>query len=155
MEFMADMMLGKLAKWLRVLGHDTIYFVSIEDREFLEMWRGSGRVLLTRDRRLMEKAEPDGRAVFIENDNPWNQLKEIMAKLNIPMEMEKVLTICIGCNSRLAVISKDEVKERVPPYVYRTVDSYTACSTCGKVFWNGTHRRSMLERLGELGREAG
>ena len=144
--FIADDQLGKLARWMRILGLDTLYFKEIEDQKLIRAAVEEKRVLLTRDTRIA--AEPGGaECLFIESDNWIEQLKQILSAFRLEVSPERLFTRCLLCNSVLSSIPKEAVKERVPPFVYRTQEEYVRCPTCDKIYWQGTHVSHVLEKL--------
>jgi uncharacterized protein with PIN domain len=147
--FIADDQLGKLARWMRILGLDTLYSQEIEDRELIRRAVEERRILLTRDTRIA--AEPgEARCLFIESDNWIEQLRQILSAYRLKVSPEKLFTRCLLCNSPLSPIGKDDVKERVPPFVFRTQEEFVRCPTCDKIYWQGTHVSHVLEKLRPL-----
>lgn len=143
MKFLADRTLGKLVKWLRIMGFDTYYYQGAIDRGFLEKGAKEGRVILTR-RRDMVRREFRGRMVVIRSDNVDNQIRELCDVLSLRPESNALLSRCIKCNESLQHIAKSEVNDRVPPYVFRTQEVFYTCPCCDAVYWAGTHREHML-----------
>jgi len=148
MKFALDRPLGKLAKWLRILGFDALYWRG-DEGELLERARAEGRVLITKTRRLAEGAE-GLKVLFLEEDNPFFQLRRVMEALGLKAESGRVFSRCLRCNTPLQEVSPEEVQGEVPDYVFRTQDRFSRCPSCGKVFWPGSHYERMLELLREL-----
>ena len=146
MKFLADAMLGRLAKWLRILGHDTTYFPHAEDRELVRLARAEGRLLLTRDRDLIRRRGL--RSLLVESDVFEEQLEQLLRDLDL--EVESPPPRCVHCNTILEEVGKDSVKGRVPPYVFRRHSDFTWCPRCDKVYWRGTHWQRMRERMDEI-----
>lgn len=147
-KFFADAMLGKLARWMRVLGYDVAYESDIEDAELVDRAVKEDRLILTRDTLIVKRRKARDRSVFIESDSVSDQLRQVVDAYNIPQEL--FLTRCIRCNSLLEDVDKPSIKDRVPPYVYATQETFSACLSCGRVYWAGTHREMMrldIERL--------
>jgi len=144
LKFAADEMLGKLTRWLRIMGLDVVHRRPFPDEELLEVARREGRVVLTRDTRLAGLGPPP-RVWFIEHDLPFYQLRQIIAQAGID-PWEKAFTRCGMCNEILLEASKEEVAGRVPPFVYATQSEYRRCANCGRIYWPGSHR-ARLERL--------
>jgi uncharacterized protein with PIN domain len=161
--FIADSMLGRLARWLRLLGYDTLYYPEIEDRILLKIAREDNRILLTRDTRLIKVRELQQNTeesrekgvervqtkyfLLIEN-TPFDQLKTVITAFNL--KDFSVMNRCAVCNAILDSITKEEVKNLVPEYVYHTSDIFKQCSNCGKLYWKGTHPEKFREKLSEI-----
>ncbi|MFH0801547.1 MAG: Mut7-C RNAse domain-containing protein [bacterium] len=146
-KFLADAMLGRLARWLRILGFDTLYFSEIADEVLLSLAKNENRVLLTRDTRLAKKK---GLEIFFIRDDLWrNQLAQF---LNVfPSDKAALFTRCLACNEKLLPVEKEEVKILVPPYVFKTRDNFSRCPNCMKVFWAATHYEHMKAELEYMG----
>ncbi|MEW6439507.1 MAG: Mut7-C RNAse domain-containing protein [bacterium] len=150
--FVADCMLGRLARWLRILGWDTWYFREISDAELLDLHRTSGRVLLTRDTRLV-RSPGIGAAVLIRDDHWQNQILEVLRALALRIDAGRILTRCVVCNGVLSGLSADEARGRIPDYVLGTQTRFHVCCRCRKIYWGGTHRRHILNALEGLTQE--
>ncbi|MCD6451131.1 MAG: Mut7-C RNAse domain-containing protein [Acidobacteria bacterium] len=144
--FILDCMLGKLAKWLRILGYDTLYFSKISDVDLLRMAEKEGRVLLTRDTRIGERRN-SATIVLVHSGEPEEQLKEIVSRFKLNLSPERVFSRCLVCNTPITLVEKKEVAGRVPPYVYRTQQRFAYCPTCDRIYWRGTHIKRVFERL--------
>jgi protein-L-isoaspartate(D-aspartate) O-methyltransferase len=146
-------MVGKLSRWLRLLGYDVRYERSLEDSLLVADAANEGRILLTRDRRLVER-RACRRYVLLDSDDPWDQLEEVIRVLGLPIEEERWLQRCLECNGRLEVVDREEVRGEVPPYVYSHHERFARCVDCRQIYWRGTHVSDMLERLRTLRRSA-
>lgn len=140
---LADGMLGKLAKWLRLLGYDTAYENDAPDHELARRARAEGRILLTRDREL--SARRGLRALLIESETLEEQVREVQEALGPPPNSP--LSRCPVCNTALEPISPSELVGRLPPYVLRTQSRFRRCPDCGRVYWPGTHIDSMRRQM--------
>ncbi len=149
MKFICDDNLGKLAKWLRTLGYDTLFSQEISDKELLSKALNEDRVILTRDTKLIE-LKVVSRYLLIESDNPLEQLKQVKEKFNLETSEKKLFTRCLVCNTPLNSIKKEKIKDKIPPYVYKTQENFVFCSKCNKIFWSGTHVEKMIQRLKEI-----
>ncbi len=140
--FVADMMLGKLARWMRVLGYDVLYLNPVDDTTLLNIAREENRILITRDTRLI-KRRGVGEHLLILNNDPMEQLKEVV-RLYPPVS-ERMLSRCIRCNAPLIPAVREDVRDKIPEYVYLTSSQFGRCSECGRVFWPGTHYHQMVK----------
>lgn len=141
--FVADVMLGRLARWLRALGYDTLYFRDAPDARLLGLALREQRRLLTRDAALARRARDAG--LLVRADSLDAQLREVMAACGL--RGRAPLSRCLECNGVLAESDPDHVRERVPPYTLRTQRTFWTCTGCRRVFWAGTHAAGMLRRL--------
>jgi len=140
---------GKLAKWLRMAGYDTLFFNGSNDSQMIAIARDEGRVLLTRDTRIMKRrVVTSGRikAILIQGDDSERQMFQVIDTLGLS-SFFKPFTICLECNQLLMAKSKPQVEDRVPPYVFRIQDQYMECPNCHRLYWRGTHWQAMAERL--------
>lgn len=156
MKFIADSMLGRLARWLRLIGHDTLYEPHIEDSLLLRTAREEKRTLLTRDTRLVKIRGLKDFLLLKEND-PLDQLKHVITAFNlIPRDAAGKpviipdLSRCSLCNEVLDSVSREDAKTYVPEYVFRTVDSFKHCRICGRYYWKGTHHELLQKKLSEI-----
>ncbi len=156
MKFIADSMLGRLVKWLRLLGYDTLYYPRIEDSALLRIAREENRVLLTRDSHLVKVRGLQQFLLLKEND-PFEQLKNVIEAFNLKIDdalkdagTARALSRCIVCNSALNNVPKEKLKDLIPEYVYRTSTVFRQCSGCGKPYWDGTHPEKFRKKLSEV-----
>lgn len=147
MKFIVDVMLGKLAKWLRILGYDTLYKRDWEDDELIELARAEGRILLTADRELWRRRQVN-RKIFISSDRWQEQLRELARVL--PLDIGGLFTRCIECNLPLEQVSREEVRGLVPPYVHATQEDFGRCPNCGRIYWRGSHFAHALAEVRSL-----
>lgn len=148
MKFLADAMLGRLAKWLRLLGYDTAYFSHIEDNDLVRIARAEGRMLLTRDRELTKRKGL--RCLLIQSDRFEQQMRQLLRDLDL--DTDSSFSRCARCNAPLRPASKEGVKKRVPPYVLRQHTHFSLCPQCHKVYWRGTHWQRIQQRINEIRR---
>lgn len=144
--FAADCNLGTLAKWLRILGYDTLFERGIADLDFLRKAAGEGRIVLTRKRGFAGLSF-EGRLVVVKADHVRLQLGEVLEALSLEPDPAKKMTRCLGCNTVLEKIPKAAAEGRVPVYVYIRCVRFKRCPACGKIYWPGTHRRHIEESL--------
>lgn len=141
-------MLGKLARWLRILGYDTAYDPFAEDDALLRLAEGEERLLLTRDRPLAERA-PGGTCILVEHGDLDGQLQQLVREAGIDLDRTP-FTRCLVCNEPIRDVSADEVRSDVPPYVAAHHDRFCQCPACGRIYWQGTHMHRMNERLAAI-----
>lgn len=144
---LADGMLGRLTRWLRLLGYDTIYAPDTDDAELLRRARAEDRVLLTADRALA--ARPGARTLLIQAQDLPGQLQQVHAELGPPPGAE--FSRCLVCNGRLAQVDKAALAGRLPPYVLARHHVFFRCPDCGRIYWPGTHVERMRAMLGLAG----
>jgi uncharacterized protein len=144
--FTADRNLGKLAKWLRILGYDTLYDRGPAGRDFLRRAAEDGRIALTRKRDLARNVRP-GSLFVVESDRVAAQIGEVLKALGGEPDPSRRMTRCLECNALLEELPKASVEELVPAYVYRASTQFRRCPRCGKIFWPGTHARHVEEFL--------
>jgi uncharacterized protein len=142
--FIADAMVGKLARWLRVLGFDVLYSSVRDDDEIIRIAESENRLILTRDTGLVAR-RMRARFVFIESDHYKEQLRQVLHTLDL--KDFKIFSRCVECNTPLQSVDKEAVFEKVPPFVYLTQERFAVCPTCNRVFWHGTHAEKMLNAL--------
>ncbi len=144
-KFAVDGMLGRVAKWLRMLGFDTIYDTKKSSELLYKEALREERIFITRNRKLKEQND----VIFISSDNPLEQFREISKTVPIK-EKRTPFTRCILCNRELKPIEKEKIKERVPFYTYENFNEFYECPSCRRIYWKGTHYHSMLKRVEEL-----
>ena len=143
MKFLADTMLGRLAKWLRLLGYDTAYRPDLDDAALARQARVQDRILLTRDVELTRRRGVQ--SILIASDKIGEQLAQVFRELRL--HTRAAFTRCAECNVRLKMIGRDEAKARVPPYVWETQTRFRACPRCHRVYWRGTHWARMIAQI--------
>jgi uncharacterized protein with PIN domain len=143
--FAVDAMLGRLARWLRLLGYDVFYDAGVADAELARRAIVEGRILLTRDRALPEEFRvPALRLVAAEE--PAAQLREIVSRFGLDWH-SRLFTRCSECNAPLRPAAPEEVAARVPPRVQEQRLAFRCCPSCGRVYWQGSHTERMLRSL--------
>lgn len=150
-------MLGRLARWLRLIGQDTLYYSSIEDSRLLRIAREENRTVLTRDTRLVKVRDLKDVFLVTEND-PLQQVKEVITTFNLLPQggtgsagLEGLPSgRCSLCNAALEDIPPEQARAFVPDYVYRTSSAFKRCPSCGKFYWQGTHTEKLRKKLHEI-----
>jgi uncharacterized protein with PIN domain len=151
--FVADSMLGRLAKWLRAFGFDVLYEPFLDDHGVIAAARNRGAVALTRDTGFPRPS--DVRIIFVDDDNLEGQLGQLVRERVIDLREAQPMTRCTVCNHGLVPATRGEVWCRVPPFVYLTHERYGHCPQCARVYWEGSHARRMRDQLARLLRQAG
>jgi uncharacterized protein with PIN domain len=153
LRFLVDINAGRLAKWLRAMGYDAATSPSADDDALLRCALAEDRVLLTRDARLVRRgviARGTLRALLVRDDDVWAQLRQVVWDLGLEAE-ERESSRCMRCNTRLDPLPAEEVRDRVPPYVYQHQEQFTTCPVCRRIYWPGTHWRNMRAELARIG----
>ncbi len=145
MTFAADRMVGRLAKWLRALGYDTIYLRDMSEKKALGLV-ASGRILLTRDTGLSRRL-PENTVVFLEEDRTEDQLAQLFESGVVLVDDNRLFTRCLRCNEPLRPMPREEAAGMVPEYVFLSRQSFHRCPGCGRIYWPGTHHTKMKERV--------
>lgn len=152
LKFIVDHNVGKLTKWLRLMGYDAVFFDGQRDADMIARALAEVRVILTRDTQIMKRGVvTSGRlkAILIDSDQPEKQIQQVIDTLNLDCRF-KPFTRCLECNQTLEERSKEQVKDRVPPYVFKTQSQYMECPACHRIYWRGTHWQAMTEKLKKL-----
>jgi uncharacterized protein with PIN domain len=148
MKFAADRMLGKLAKWLRILGYDTLYSRTLSDGEFLALAE-KNRILLSRNRALINKGTGD-KVIFVAEDDPRVQLRDLVHELGLKPDPDRFFSRCTVCNESLKSVKADDVKGRVPDHTWAGHTTFSECETCGRVYWPGSHLERSRREIEQL-----
>ncbi len=152
MKFFADNNVGRLAKWLRMMGYDTRFFSSGDDSSMIAIALAEDRVILTRDTQIMRRRVVTSgqlKAILIQGDEPEQQIRQVIDNLNLDCQF-KPFTICLECNQPLVPRTREQVKDLVPPYVFQTQVQYVECPTCHRIYWRGTHWQAMAGKLNKF-----
>jgi uncharacterized protein with PIN domain len=152
-KFMLDVHLGKLARYLRLLGFDTAYANDLEDAVIASRARAEKRIVLTRDRGLLKRSEVT-HGHWLRNTSPRRQLSEVVAALDLG-NLIAPFSRCMNCNGTLEPVAENEVRAQLPPGVrgrYRTI---TRCRGCARLYWPGSHYARLSELISQLEGERG
>ncbi|MCX8149954.1 MAG: Mut7-C RNAse domain-containing protein [Candidatus Bathyarchaeota archaeon] len=140
MNFIVDCMLGKLARWLRMMGHNVKYFTELRDTELLYTAKIENRVLLTRDLMLYRQATGKGVEVYyVEGKNEPERLAELAQRFKIELTIDLEKSRCPKCNTNLRPVTKHEITNKVKKNTLKYYDKFWLCLNCGKVYWQGAH----------------
>ena len=150
--FIADNNVGKLARWLRLIGYDTLSFEKKDDARMIKIALDEDRVILTKDAEFMKRrlvANGTVRTIHIEQDDPRMQVREVMKTLKLDYHF-KPFSLCLECNRLLVARDREEVRNLIPARVFETQTQYTQCPACHRIYWPGTHWQAMGKELQDL-----
>ena len=142
MKFVADIMLGRLARWMRLLGFDVLYPDTSDDKELLKF--ADERIILTRDKDLGKKKN----VLLIKSVNVNEQLNQVINELNL--KISRPLSRCSVCNQILAEVEKSSVKALVPERIYNNHDTFWRCPDCNRIYWKGSHYDKIMDTVSRL-----
>ena len=150
MRFISDGMLGKLTRWLRMLGHDVHYHRAADDKKLIEMAKSEKRVLLTRDLELYQQAVRQGlEAVFVEAEDESGKLADLANRFGFKLEVDLSVSRCPKCNATIRAVSKEVVVDQVPEATSTYYSDFWKCLGCGQVYWRGAHWKRIEKTLEE------
>jgi hypothetical protein len=148
MKFLLTKELGRLVRWLRILGFDTEYFKQGNVSSLIIEALRDERIIITRNHRLPKS---DGiKIVVIEAERIKEQVTEVLEALKIGPATDMMFSRCIICNERLEAIEKDKIKDKVPEYVFKTQEDFITCPQCKRIYWRGTHWGDVTKTLKEI-----
>ena len=140
MRFISDGMLGKLTRWLRILGHNVKYANKLDDSQLITIAKKEHRVLLTRDLELYQQATAKGiNTFYIDGKTEAEKLAKLAQRFNIKLEADLTVSRCPKCNARVKPIPKEKVAEKVEKTTYLCYTEFWECPKCGQVYWQGAH----------------
>ncbi|MFC1950758.1 Mut7-C RNAse domain-containing protein [Chloroflexota bacterium] len=148
-KFIVDNNVGKLVKWLRIMGYDTLFFNGNNDSNMITIALAEGRVILTRDTQIIKRQVVTSgqlQIIFIQSDRPELQIQQVIDTLKLDCWF-RPFAICLECNQFLLERNKQQVKDLVPTYVFQTQNQYMECPACHRIYWRGTHWQAMTEIL--------
>lgn len=137
-------MLGTLAKWLRIMGYDTLYVKNISDDRICAIAKIEQRIILTRDRKLADDAPG---AHYIQSKQLDDQVCNVINAFSLLIDENSFFSRCTLCNILVEPAKKETVKDRAPPAVYQNYDTFWICSRCGRVYWKGSHWTDVVVRI--------
>ena len=153
MKFIADGMLGKLTRWLRMLGQDVEYSRSLNDEQLIKTAKAENRVLLTRDLKLYPQARKRGVSTTLVKGATEAEKLAYLAKLfNFKLEIDVTVSRCPKCNTPIRPVSKDKIVDRIPEATSTYYDDFWECPSCGQIYWRGSHWKRIEETLEEARR---
>jgi hypothetical protein len=150
MKFILTRELGRLSKWLRILGFDTEYVRENKLSSLIILALRDERIILTRNGRMPDL--PGAKVVYIKSERIKEQLLQLLKELNLKPDSELMFSRCTICNLALEQIEKQSVMNKVPEYVFNTQDFFLACPDCKRIYWQGTHWGNVQKVLEEIDR---
>lgn len=148
MNFIADGMLGKLARWLRMLGQDVIYSTQLSDNELLDLAKAECRALLTRDFELYKRAISRGLdALYVEGKTESSRLAEVAKRYGFSLEIDMNKSHCPLCNTKLQPVPKEQLIGQLEKNTYTYYDRFWRCPNCGQIYWQGAHWKQITGTL--------
>lgn len=154
MKFISDGMLGKLTRWLRMLGQDVEYSSRFEDDELIAIAKKEHRVLLTRDMALYQRAIARGLdAFYVHEQSEAAQLSALAKRFDIPLMIDMTRSRCPKCNTKIQPVTKEKIVDKIEKNTFEHYDEFWECPNCGGVYWRGAHWsriRATLEEAKKL-----
>jgi uncharacterized protein with PIN domain len=148
LKFVADGMLGKLTRWLRLLGHDVKYSNRMNDAQLITIAKKERRILLTRDLELYKQAAAKSiDAFYLGGQTGEEKLAELASRFNLRLSIDMATSRCPKCNTRVKPISKEKVINRVKKNTYANYDEFWKCPKCGQTYWQGAHWTGIRKTL--------
>jgi uncharacterized protein with PIN domain len=149
-KFLADGMMGKLARWLRMLGQDVIYSVKFNDSELLELAKKEDRILLTKDFELYKRAIIRGLdAYYVEGKSGSEHLAEVAKRYNLSLMIDMDKSNCPICNTKLSAIPKEQLQGEIEKNTFTYYDKFWKCPNCGQIYRQGAHWKQINNTLTE------
>jgi len=150
LKFIADGMLGKLTRWLRMLGHNVKYSNKLDDTQLIKIAKKEHRTLLTRDLELYQQATAKGvNALYLKGKTEAGKLAELAEKFKIKLEIDMATSRCPKCNTRIKPVSKETVADKVEKSTFQFYNNFWECPKCGQIYWQGAHWKRIRKTLEE------
>jgi len=148
LKFIVDGMLGKLTRWLRMLGHNVKYSNKLDDAQLIAIAKREKRVLLTRDLELYQQATAkDVQAFYVDGKTEAERLAQLAKKFGISLEIDMAVSRCPKCNAQVKPTSKENVKDKVEETTFAYYNEFWQCPKCGQVYWQGAHWKRIRKTL--------
>jgi uncharacterized protein with PIN domain len=148
MRFAVDKMLGRLAKWLRILGYDTLFDPYVSSATIAEQAVKEQRIFITRDPKLTKHSDPLS-FFIVQSEDYRQQLREVVGHFNLDIS-SKLFTRCTLCNKEIVPVEKEMVRDRIPGKSALNFEKFYECPQCKRVYWGGTHTQNTEKRLKEI-----
>lgn len=140
-KFIANVNMGDIAKYMRLLGLDVYYDPSISAQEIIKISKNENRIILTKSRKLLKFKEVS-HGIFIHPGKMEDQIRKIIDFLDIKNQI-RPFSRCLLCNNLLESIPKENILDRIPPKVKEFYDEYNHCTSCDRIYWKGSHQIKM------------
>jgi len=146
--FIADGMLGKLTRWLRMLGCNVKYSNKLDDAQLIVIAKKERRILLTRDLELFQQATAKGvNAFYLEGKTEAEKLAHMAKRFNIKLDIDMATSRCTKCNARVKPTSKEKVADKVEKSTLSHYNEFWECPKCGQIYWQGAHWTKIRKTL--------
>ncbi|MGE5497311.1 MAG: Mut7-C RNAse domain-containing protein [Syntrophothermus sp.] len=149
--FINDIHLGKLARYMRLLGFDTLCMKDITKDELVEISLEQSRGILTRDRHLLKRNEIT-HGYWIRNEDPFEQILEVIGRFHLENEISE-FSRCMNCNGILVNAAKEDIADKIPERVRQYHNDFYQCAACRKVYWKGSHYSRMQTLIENIKRK--
>ncbi|MCK5101281.1 MAG: Mut7-C ubiquitin/RNAse domain-containing protein, partial [Cyclobacteriaceae bacterium] len=147
-KFILDVHLGKLAKYLRLLGFDTLYFNNLDDPEIIEIAKAKNRIILTRDLGILKNNKVT-HGYWLRSQDSKEQLKEVIQRFDLKNKLN-LFSRCTICNGDISKIDKSLIKNQIHIKTFNEFNTFYQCKNCKKIYWKGSHYERMLEMIDGL-----
>ncbi len=147
-KFVADVHLGRLARYLRMLGMDTLYKNDFEDAEIIEISNREKRTILTHDKGILMNGKVS-RGYFVRNENPKKQLTELVKRFHL-VSLAKPFSRCLDCNGKIIAKEKQYIDQQLEPLTKKYFNKFLVCENCGKIYWKGSHYEKMIQFISNI-----
>jgi uncharacterized protein len=147
-KFVADVHLGRLARYLRIIGIDVLYENDLEDDEIVKLSLKERRAVLTKDRGILKRNEVT-HGYWVRSTKVEEQVKEILERFDLQKEI-KEFSRCIECNKPLKPVKKELIISQLPPKVAQSQNKFMRCPSCKKIYWKGSHYQRMFSFIKRL-----
>ena len=150
MKFVTDGMLGKLTRWLRMLGYNVKYAKNLDDKMLIKIAKTENRILLTRDVELYQQATSQHvEAFLVRGKNKAERLAALSKRFSLNLELNPKASRCPICNTKIEPAEKDKIADKIPPTTKTFYKEFWECPKCGKIYWQGAHWKKITKKLGE------
>ncbi|MCD6563611.1 MAG: hypothetical protein J7K23_06840 [Thermoproteales archaeon] len=149
--FILDSMMGKEARWLRILGYNVLYDKYLEDKKITTLLYNTNRLLITRDVELFKKCIKNGlTAIYTSTTDICHFLHVFKKYVSMNIYIDFKQTRCPKCNGKLIIVNKRKIRNKVSSYIYIRQNIFYQCIECGHIYWLGRHLKNMQRILGDI-----